>query len=100
MQGIIARAPAIGAGTIRGARRLASTKRLLALVLAVIGIGAVASLGSHYWRVGRFMVETDDAYVQADSITIAPRVAGYIAEVLVSDNQSVRAGQVLAQIDE
>ena len=38
--------------------------------------------------------------MQADSITIAPRVAGYIAEVLVTDNQPVKSGQVLARIDD
>ena len=36
----------------------------------------------------------------ADTIIIAPRVAGYIAEVPVGDNQPVKAGQVLARIDD
>ena len=46
------------------------------------------------------MVDTDDAYVQADNTLIAPRVSGYISEVLVADNQAVKAGQVLARIDD
>ena len=53
-----------------------------------------------YWTVGRFQVSTDDAYVKADNTTIAPKVAGYIAAVLVGDNEPVRAGQVLARIDD
>jgi membrane fusion protein (multidrug efflux system) len=65
-----------------------------------IGLAAATTYGVHYWQVGRFLVETDDAYVQADSIVIAPRVAGNIAEVLVNDNQPVTAGQVLARIDD
>ncbi len=42
---------------------------------------------------------TDDAYVHADFTLVAPKVAGFIEEVLVDDNQSVKAGQVLARID-
>jgi membrane fusion protein (multidrug efflux system) len=53
-----------------------------------------------YWKTGRFMVSTDDAYVQADNTLIAPRVSGYISQVLVTDNQQVKAGQVLARIDD
>jgi membrane fusion protein (multidrug efflux system) len=43
---------------------------------------------------------TDDAYVKADSTIIAPKVSGYLAEVLVGDNQPVKAGQLLARIDD
>jgi membrane fusion protein, multidrug efflux system len=46
------------------------------------------------------MESTDDAYVQADSTIVAPKVSGYIAELLVNDNQSVKAGQTLARIDD
>jgi membrane fusion protein (multidrug efflux system) len=53
-----------------------------------------------YWRTGRFLVSTDDAYVQADNTLIAPRVSGYLGQVLVTDNQPVKTGQVLARIDD
>ncbi|MEO6381145.1 MAG: HlyD family secretion protein, partial [Nitrobacter sp.] len=53
-----------------------------------------------YWTVGRYLESTDDAYVKADSTIISPRVSGYIAKVLVSDNQTVKEGQVLARIDD
>ena len=100
MSGAVGRATGITAGTTsRYWRHLALKQALLGLAGAV-GMVAAASYGGHYWQVGRFQVETDDAYVQADSIIIAPRVAGYIAEVLVNDNQPVKAGQVLARIDE
>jgi len=56
--------------------------------------------GLHWWTVGRYLVETDNAYVRADVVMITPRVAGYVAEVLVADNQRVRAGDVLARIDD
>lgn len=66
--------------------------------LAVLVGGAAGA--SHYWTVGRFQVSTDDAYVKADNTIIAPKVAGYIKELLVDDNQPVRAGDVLARIDD
>ncbi len=47
-----------------------------------------------------FFVSTDDAYVKADSTIVAPKVSGYLAEVLVEDNQPVKAGDVLARIDD
>ncbi|WAH56385.1 HlyD family secretion protein [Pseudomonas silvicola] len=43
---------------------------------------------------------TDDAYVRADSVLIAPRVAGQITKVVVEDNQPVKAGDLLAQLDD
>jgi membrane fusion protein (multidrug efflux system) len=56
--------------------------------------------GWDYWTVGQYLISTDDAYVKADNTTIAPKVSGYLREVLVGDNEPVRAGQVLARIDE
>lgn len=43
---------------------------------------------------------TDDAYIQADMTTIAPRVPGIIRQVLVGDNQTVKAGQLLFTLDD
>jgi membrane fusion protein, multidrug efflux system len=61
---------------------------------------AALVFGERYWTVGRFIESTDDAYVKADSTTVSPKVSGYIAEVLVQDNQPVTKGQVLARIDD
>ncbi|MBB4191815.1 membrane fusion protein (multidrug efflux system) [Rhizobium aethiopicum] len=88
-------APASGEKTVRKRGR-----SLLLGATALMLIGAGAYYGHDYWTVGRFHVSTDDAYVKADTSTIAPKVSGYIAEVLVMDNETVRAGQPLARIDE
>jgi membrane fusion protein (multidrug efflux system) len=48
---------------------------------------------------GRFLEETDDAYIGGDVTVIGPKIAGYIDEVLVSDNQHVKAGDVLIRLD-
>ena len=73
------------------------------LLLVGAGLAALAAggyYGHDYWTVGRFEVSTDDAYVQADSTTVAPKVSGYIGTVLVADNEPVKTGQVLARIDD
>ncbi|HXR91766.1 MAG TPA: HlyD family secretion protein, partial [Steroidobacteraceae bacterium] len=64
-------------------------------VLLVVGI----VWGIRWWTVGRFIESTDDAYLQADSVTVAPKVSGYVAEVYVGDNQAVTAGQPLVRLD-
>ena len=70
----------------------------------LISLGAVALIigaiwGIRWWTVGRFIESTDDAYLQADSVTIAPKVSGYVAEVYVTDNQAVSAGEPLVRLD-
>jgi membrane fusion protein (multidrug efflux system) len=81
-------------------RRPTLLKRTALGTFAVLGLAAAVQFGADYWRTGRFMVGTDDAYVQADNTLIAPRVSGYISEVAVTDNQPVKAGQLLARIDD
>ncbi len=70
--------------------------RIAALAVAV-GVGAWACTGLVH---GSTSESTNDAYVEADFTLVAPRVAGQIAEVLVDDNQSVKAGQLLVRIDD
>jgi membrane fusion protein (multidrug efflux system) len=60
---------------------------------------AVAAAGGLYLTAPRAVVSTDAAYIQADSSTIAPKVRGLIAEVLVQHNQSVKRGDPLVRID-
>ncbi len=75
-------------------------KRAALCVALAAGVAVAAGYGVEYWRVGRFQVTTDDAYVKADFTTVAPKISGYIAEVDVRDNQNVARGQVLARIDD
>jgi membrane fusion protein (multidrug efflux system) len=75
--------------------------RRIAVVLALLAGTAIGGYYSQgYWTTGRYLESTDDAYVKADSTIVAPRVSGYIGEVLVGDNQPVKAGQLLARIDD
>ena len=72
------------------------------LALGVLGLGALlgaAVWGAHWWSVGRFIESTNDAYLQADSLSVAAKVSGTVSEVYVSDNQTVSVGQPLVRLD-
>ena len=78
----------------------AQLRKLLLAGAAVAALSGAVWYGWDYWTVGRFLVSTDDAYVKADNTTIAPKVSGYLTDVLVGDNERIKAGQVLARIDD
>ena len=71
----------------------------IAGAIAVVAISAIV-YGHHWWAIGRFLESTDDAYVGCDVTVIAPKVAGFISRVAVTDNQAVRAGDLLVQLDD
>ncbi|WIW44832.1 HlyD family secretion protein [Bradyrhizobium sp. 62B] len=75
-------------------------KRAALVLAAALGVAAAATFGHYYFTTGRYLETTDDAYVKADSTIVAPKVSGYIGEVLVADNEPVKAGQLLARIDD
>jgi membrane fusion protein (multidrug efflux system) len=77
-----------------------SRKRLViaAVLLAVLAGGGYEGYG--WWTNGRFMVSTDDAYVQADITILAAKASGYVASVEVENNARVESGQVIARLDD
>ncbi|MFC4168102.1 efflux RND transporter periplasmic adaptor subunit [Teichococcus aestuarii] len=90
-----ARATPAGPPPARRSRR----RWLLRLLPLVVLAGAVLG-GGWYWQVGRFLAETDDAYVQGDIVVLSPRIEAEVAEVLIADNQRVKAGEVLIRLDD
>lgn len=64
-----------------------------------VGLAALAILGATYIVMPKAAESTDDAYVQADSSSVAPKVRGLVAEVLVQHNQRVKKGDPLVRID-
>ncbi|MFN3521350.1 MAG: HlyD family secretion protein [Phenylobacterium sp.] len=67
-------------------------------VSAVVAVAVVVG-GIVWWTHKQAYETTDNAFIQADNVAVAPLVEGYVSEVLVTDNQTVAAGQVLARID-
>jgi membrane fusion protein (multidrug efflux system) len=75
-------------------------RRVVLLLLLCAALGGGAYAGWQWWTVGRFFVSTDDAYVQADISVLAAKVPGYLAAVPVVNGQAVKAGAVIARLDD
>src|SRR5690349_9808476 len=101
-----ARREANGGGAVTAAKpapaeltpgRKRGPRKGLLLAAAVVLLGAI--VGGTWWYLGLGRESTDDAFVDGDVAGLAPRVGGTVLRVLVDDNQAVRAGQVLVEID-
>lgn len=73
--------------------------RRVLLIAAVIAVVAGIAGFVRYESYGKYQQSTNDAYVQADGVTVSPKVAGYVDKVFVAENQPVKAGDPLVQID-
>lgn len=79
--------------------RAARMRRVAVLVAgAALLLGGIA-YGVHLWRYSRAHVSTDDAFVAAHISPVSSRIGGTVSDVLVRDNQDVRAGDVLVRLD-
>jgi membrane fusion protein, multidrug efflux system len=73
-------------------------RMLLGAIVVLLIVGGVIYY-VNYRNYGQFQQSTNNAYLEADDVTISPKVSGYVMRVLVADNQAVRAGQPLVEID-
>lgn len=80
--------------------RFSKRKKRLAILLLVVIAVTLLIWGIYWWRSGRFLQSTDDAYVGGNVTVISPRVSGYVARILVQDNARVKAGQPLIALDD
>jgi membrane fusion protein, multidrug efflux system len=85
--------------TAKGNRGKLLRKLALAGLLVLAGL-VLFKFARTWWTVGRFTESTDDAYVGGDVTVMAPKVAGFISEVLAGDNQEVHAGDLLLKLDD
>lgn len=92
--------PAISPPAEAPAKKKRSVRSLLLPIIGLGLLGAGAWYGYDYWTDGRFMISTDDAYVQADMAFISPKISGYVDQVEVSENQQVKAGDPLLTVDD
>ncbi|TDV72611.1 HlyD family secretion protein [Pseudomonas sp. LP_7_YM] len=91
--------PVVGPGTASRADLRPSRQRWWMLGGACLaGLGILA--WGFYWFVsGQHLQTTDDAYVRADWVAVSARVSGYVAQVEVTDDQPVKAGDVLVRLE-
>ncbi|MER8545897.1 HlyD family secretion protein [Mesorhizobium sp. M0684] len=82
------------------AKKKRSMRSMLLPIIGLALLGAGAWYGYDYWTNGRFMITTDDAYVQADTAFISPKISGYVDQVKVTENQQVKAGDPLLIVDD
>jgi multidrug resistance efflux pump len=88
-------APARGWAPPRG-----SLKSTIGFVALLLGGVALALYAWGLWPFASAIQATDNAYVRGQTTVIAPQVNGYVTQVLVRDFETVKAGQVLARIDD
>ncbi|MEI9410383.1 HlyD family secretion protein [Mesorhizobium salmacidum] len=71
----------------------ASIAILIVLLLAAVGLAM-------WWLNARQYESTDDAFIDARTITVSAEISGRITDLAVTDNQPVKAGDVLLRIDD
>jgi membrane fusion protein (multidrug efflux system) len=76
-----------------------STAKLIKWTLAALVLLVAIGFGVHYWRLSRLYVTTDNAYLNANRIELAAQVSGPVLSLWVRDQQVVKAGELLLQID-
>ncbi len=74
-------------------------KLVLGTVMLVALLGA-GKYGFDWYQVGRFQVETNDAYVKADTAQVGAKVAGYVVSIPVAEYARVKAADVIAKLDD
>jgi membrane fusion protein (multidrug efflux system) len=80
-------------------RRFSLKQIALAVLILIAGIAAT-KFACDWWTGGRYIESTDDAYIGGDVTVIAPEVSGFIAQLAVTDNQQVHAGDLLIKLDD
>jgi membrane fusion protein, multidrug efflux system len=72
------------------------------LFIGLLSAAALAgrAYGYYWWTTGRYFRGTDDGYVGGNITPIAPHISGFVAQIAVTDNQEVKAGQLLVRLDD
>ena len=69
------------------------------LIAAAVALLLILFFGGRYWLYARSHESTDDAFIDGHIIQVSPKVSGYVLKVYVTDNQQVKAGDLLAELD-
>ena len=92
-------AEAAPAATVAQPEKKKSSRRFVLPLLGLVLVAAGSWYGHEWWTNGRFMISTDDAYIEGDIASISPKVSGYVEVVNVVANQAVKAGDPLVTLD-
>ncbi|WP_158771245.1 HlyD family secretion protein [Paraglaciecola sp. L1A13] len=76
-----------------------SLKKVFFLIVLLAFIGFGVNKGIEWYEHGRFIEETDNAYIKSDSISVRAEISGRIETLAVQENQHVRKGQLLVRIN-
>ena len=71
-------------------------KRTIGAILGIIILGGIG----YFIHDALMFQSTDDAYVETTTVQVSPKIAGHIIKVYVKDNQAIKAGMVVAEIDD
>ena len=71
-------------------------KRTIGAILGIIILGGIG----YFIHDALMFQSTDDAYVETTTVQVSPKIAGHITKVYVKDNQAIKAGMVVAEIDD
>jgi membrane fusion protein (multidrug efflux system) len=89
--------PSAGPGAAPGADKRPPNKRVLSVV-ALIALAALGA-GGRMWYRSHYFVDTENAYVSGHVHPVSARIPGVVSRVLVDDNQMVKVGDVIAELD-
>ena len=74
-------------------------KRRSILIIAAVVLVLGAIFGVRYWLYSRSHESTDDAFIDGHIIQVSPKASGYVAKIYVTDNQQVKAGDLIVELD-
>lgn len=80
-------------------KKLSPRARLVLRTLLAVVVILIVAWFIYYELRGKHLESTNDAFFYADSVTVSPKVTGYVDQVYVAENQDVKAGQLLVRID-
>src|SRR5678815_2681816 len=74
-------------------------KRRSFLIIAAVVLVLGTIFGVRYWLYSRSHESTDDAFIDGHIIQVSPKASGYVAKIYVNDNQQVKAGDLIVELD-
>ncbi len=97
-QKVLSAVPPAAAPVAPAAPAATPPNRRVLIIAAVIAIAAIAA-GGRMWYRSHYFVDTDNAYVSGHVHPVSSRISGVVTRVLIDDNQMVREGDVIAELD-